>query len=381
VQFLKELVETPGKIIDKIGTIDFRERINILTVKKDEPVAQIVPEIKPENGYDIKGVPITSVYDRKIPVQIGENLYRDEKSSQYCSMIDGMVIMNDLFLSVKDTWVIKGNVSMESANVHYDQNVIVEGNIEAGMTVECGGNLVVKGLIENASILVKGDLLARGIVGIKQKCLIEGNAYFEFMENSRLDVKGNIQIRKYAITSELRSNGKITAAERSRIFGGYLSALHGMSLYSLGNSENIETKVYLAEDFLRFDQLLALKKRSVELKARIEIIIKEISQYIDLKKNINEELRRLTPVQIEFCKKLIQELKEKKELEKTTSQTYLDMKDNMKNYLAPTLEVSEKLYSNVSIIMHNYVKKLDNDYFHVKVSYDRYEGMIFKQKY
>ena len=137
--------------------MDYRERENLLTVQRGEPVAKLIAEVKNEDGYDVTGRVLLSSYLSKMPLKIGKNLTLNPETMEYLSDIDGMVVMNQNHLYIDETLVVHGNIDMVYGNVHYDKNIIVEGDVVAGMQVECGGNLVVKGVIEDSFVSVSGD--------------------------------------------------------------------------------------------------------------------------------------------------------------------------------------------------------------------------------
>jgi uncharacterized protein (DUF342 family) len=350
VLFLKEKPEVQGKIIDTLGTMDYREREGILQVVQGEAVAKIIPEVQNEDGFDVTGTVLKSNYTYKTPIKIGNNLELDPETLEYRATIDGMVTITPGFLSVEETLVIPGNVDMESGNIHYDKNIVVKGDIRAGMKVECGGNLIVYGIIENASIKTEGELMVRGIIGCQEEPVFaKGNVYLKFIENSKLDSLKSIHINKEAINSNIRAGEKIKSQKNAKIHGGTLTASTGMDLYSIGNEDHIKTQCDLGANFYIESKLSLISTHLKKLKKQIYTEIKNISEYIDLKKNVKQQLAKMPESRAQQILEEFSQIKQLREGENQFEELYDELRGSMKQEVSSYLAVEGSIYPNVFI--------------------------------
>ncbi|HCL57195.1 MAG TPA: hypothetical protein DHW82_09345 [Spirochaetia bacterium] len=366
--FLKEWKKNHGKIVNRFGMIDYRERENLLTVKKGEAIAKLIPEVKNEDGYDVTGTVLLSSYLSKVPLKIGKNLTLNPETNEYLSDIDGMVVMSQNHLYVDETLVVHGNVDMAYGNIHYDKNIIVEGDIVSGMQVECGGNLVVKGVIEDAFIEVSGDLIVKGMINCKKKAVfVKGKTCLEFIENSSLDCLNHIYIYRFALHAVLRSTQKIISIDKSKVIGGELTSAQGIDLFSLGNPEYIPAKIVLGINFYIEEQIKKLLNAMKSLKIKISEEMENISTYVDVKKDIRAQLKNMSKEKADYMIHEFSLIKELRDKENKVGALYEELTKTMQKEISSYLAVRDNIYQNNTISVIGIQKKLS----------ENYENMIF----
>lgn len=377
VQFIKELRQDPGKVVDVLGRMDFRERENILRVQKGEAVAVLIDELLQEDGYTIDGKEIKARFLKKQPLKIGENLSLNPKTNEYCALVDGMVVLTSQFLSVKEIWEIEGDVDLNLGNIHYENSVSVKGDILSGMVVECGGNLVVQGVIENAKINVGGDLICKGIVGCgDQPVIVKGEVFIDFIENSSLESIKSIHIKKDCINSKLKTTEMIYSEDKAKIFGGELYASAGMELNSVGNVDFIETKIFLGGNFYLERKMAEVSKGIKQIRSKMKEDVKEVSRYLDWNRDLQAQLSRLPKVVAERVNEQITELKTLKEEEERFNLIYDKVKASLQKEMNSYLLVENKAYQNVTVFVVGVSRKLKEDYQSVIFFLDPKEGEV-----
>ncbi|PKL13691.1 MAG: hypothetical protein CVV50_03210, partial [Spirochaetae bacterium HGW-Spirochaetae-6] len=386
VVFLKEqeyknLKDNKGMIIDNLGTMNFRERANILTVKKAEAIAKKMPEIKNIDGLTVLGRKIKSRYVKKIPYGIGDNLVLNPETGIYEASMDGMVLLTRKTISVEETLVISGDVDLEYGNVHYDKNVRVTGNIVSGMHVVCGGNLVVEGVIENAAVSVDGDLLVNGVIGCHNTPLfVKGNIFVNFFENSFADCLQNFNFTKHLLNANLRTVGKILGGEDAKIIGGTLLSAAGVEADYIGNEEETKTKIDLGANFYLDQRLSKIMGTIKKLKVTMQTELTTISQYINLKENVNEQLKNMPAKQASALLEKFSLLKNLREKENNFEEVYNELKSSIAREFSAFMLVRKTVYPNVFLTIVGLNRKIQ-EYQHRVVFYLNNETLQLDKRY
>lgn len=303
-------------IEDKIlhGKFDANDRINyfekdfLKSVKKGDTLAKILPEIKPEDGYDVFGNIIPAKYDNKPFFLSGENVER--QNNLLISKIDGVVSFRRNTINVFDLYKIDGDISVYTGNIHCNSTLIVTGSIRENISVDVNGDLIVYGNIEQPNSLeVKGNLICKGgVIGnINRKYSVGSSLYAMFIENSFFEVKGNICVDKEVVRSTLYagkniiitySNGVVIGSDLH--FGGnlllkYSGTSHGSgnTIY-LGHSYLAERNVeFLEMEYRKYNEIIKNYEKSDNDKSRNYDISKNYNELI-IKKRKNKYFRNIS---------------------------------------------------------------------------------------
>jgi uncharacterized protein (DUF342 family) len=129
-------------------------------------------------------------------------------------IIDGKV-------NVFSVYEVKHNVDNSTGNIRFNGKVIVMGNVLTGFIIEAEGDVEVYGVVEGAQIKSNGNIiLHRGIQGMNRgELYCEGDLIAKFIENSTINVKGNIQ-SDAIMHSQITCGKKLEAAGRKGLLVG-----------------------------------------------------------------------------------------------------------------------------------------------------------------
>lgn len=233
------------------GKIDFRESGSLRLVEKEELVAQIKYKYPGKKGVDVYGKGINIPPGDKLNVRTGENIIERE-GGRFIAAEHGVVIFEDGKISVKNSLIINGGVNLATGNIDFKGAVIVEGNIEVGSSVVCDGPLIVKGGIEDAFVKVKSDIkVSEGIaMGKSGRLICGGNLDVAFIQNSNVQVFGDLRVRGAILNCDLQCRGNIQVKFDDGVIGGGVVRCQGsMDVATLGFKNGTKTLISLGAPF------------------------------------------------------------------------------------------------------------------------------------
>jgi uncharacterized protein len=181
--------------IDKDGKIDYHELSLIKNVKVGQKLVTLTPHTQGIPGKNVKGSEVAGKDGRKLVLPRGKNVDVSENGLELIASVDGEVKVIDGKVNVFSVYEVKHNVDNSTGNIRFNGKVIVTGNVMTGFIIEAEGDVEVYGVVEGALIKSSGSIiLHRGIQGMnKGELYCEGNLIAKFIENCKIEVKGNIQ--------------------------------------------------------------------------------------------------------------------------------------------------------------------------------------------
>jgi uncharacterized protein (DUF342 family) len=318
-----EVVLLVSKIIDKIdltdAMVDYKEISPFQEIKQGVEIARRIHAVEGVAGKDIYGsiIAVPKVIEAKF--KIGDHISErvEEDCTVFFAEIDGVLTLRDDYAHIDDIFKVAGDVSVQTGNVRYSKDVLVQGNICTGYIVECGGSLLVKGGIEDgATVSCKGNLaVGKGIFGQRGMVTVGGNGRIGFIQNSRIRVEGDLEVRDYIYQSDvfcrgaLRVHGK-QAIEKDKgcVIGGKVNSMLSMHLHSVG-SEYARTELTCGVDMLAHDKLRQLELVVPLLNQKINRLRNSIEFDIN-DRTILETIKKLPEARRAVMKKTLSELKE-----------------------------------------------------------------------
>lgn len=181
--------------IDKDGKIDYHELFLIKNVKAGEKLVTLIPHTLGIPGKNVCDEDVPGKDGKKLALPRGKNVVTSEDGLEMVASVDGEVKIIDGKVNVFSVYEVKNNVDNSTGNIRFNGKVVVMGNVLTGFLIEAEGDVEVYGVVEGAQIKSKGNIiLHRGIQGMNRgELYCEGDLVAKFIENSKIDVKGNIQ--------------------------------------------------------------------------------------------------------------------------------------------------------------------------------------------
>lgn len=248
-------------VIKEDGSADFRNLEKFISIKKDEKIATLFAGVPGKPGKDVYGMTLNPPAIKRPKITIGANIITTSNSSpeepekvyvEYTSACNGVLFSTDESVTVSPELRIEQSVGISTGNVKYDGTVNVVGSIEDGSKVECEGSLNVAENLESSDITVGKDLFVKGGIKAKAKGLVKiaGSVKAKFIENSILEVGGDLIIEGYILNSKIYCLGSIVlTGPTSAILGSEIIVMGGLSTYNLGSNAGVDVVVELGAHF------------------------------------------------------------------------------------------------------------------------------------
>lgn len=271
INFLFSLESSLKPKVNPNGTVDYKNVDLVVSVKKGQELAKLVPPTKGTPGKNVLDQIIPAVDGIAAKLPAGANTeVNPEDPSVLIAGTDGNVKYNGMVVEISEGFTIKGNVDFSTGNIKYAKSVIVEGDVSSGFKVECGGDLQVRGCIEDAEILVGGNVLCKlGYIG-QGKGIIDakGDVNLNFTKNQVVKCRQNVVVAKEALNSTIYARKTITVhGNPLSIAGGKMMARDSITAYSIGNNSGIKTILEVGTDYALVEEL-----------QKVEALIAEIAE-------------------------------------------------------------------------------------------------------
>lgn len=222
------------------GTVDYKELGFVQSVSKGEVLCELKPATAGEPGIDVYGDPIPHSEGKNPEFPPGENTTVSEDGTKLLAAKDGCIVFNSRTVSVKEIFILDGDVDTSSGNIIFNGTVKINGDVREGFTVKAGQDVIVKGVVEGAVIEAGQDIvISEGVnaMGIG-RLYAKGNIVSAFIENANVECDGDVTSNAI-MNSTVKAKGSITLkGVRGAIIGGTCTA--GKMIYA----NNIGTERY-----------------------------------------------------------------------------------------------------------------------------------------
>ncbi|MCR5179207.1 MAG: FapA family protein [Lachnospiraceae bacterium] len=284
------------------GTVDYYHLNLINHCKEGDELATLKKEDLGDNGMNIFGDPVKPRKVKVLALHPGKNTRISEDKLHLFANKTGHAILEGEHVTVSDVMQVE-NVDLSTGNIEYEGSVEVKGVVADGFEVKCGGNLLVKGIVEGAKVEAGGDvILERGVNGMGHgQIKAERNIVTKFIENATITAGGSVTSESIIHASVSAGTEITVSGKRGNITGGHLSATEQIEAKTIGSemggSTIIEVGVNprLKEEIKEKEMALANTEKNLNA---IEPTIAGFSE--KLKKGFKP-----TPDQVQYLQKLL----------------------------------------------------------------------------
>ena len=244
-----------GWAIDpRTGAIDFWARLDNRAVTAGELLVRLLPPLPGEPGLNVFGAKVPAAKPRRERLRCGKGVVQETGADDvagFRSTVDGRVRLNDGTVSVDEVYVIKGNLGLETGNVRHAGTLQVEGDIQQGVTIEVGGDVAVRGMIEPCRITAGGSLQAAGGIVGQDGCRIRvgGGLQAKYLRDAEIDAVADVTVGSEISHSTVRTLGRVLVPN-GRIAGGTTTARAGITVGQAGASGATGTVLVVGVDYL-----------------------------------------------------------------------------------------------------------------------------------
>jgi uncharacterized protein (DUF342 family) len=281
VEFCFNIDPSPAPTIAEDGSADYKN-INIVNlVTSGTVLAKLYPAQKGTPGKNVLGNTVAAMdgLPARLPVGANSAIPNDDQNS-LIAVTDGIASYDGTSVNVSAGYVISGDVDFKTGNIKYENSVLINGDIKSGFEVECGGDLQVKGIIEDCKVTVKGNILCKfGFVGTgKGTITADGNVNLGFMKNQNVVAGGNVNIAKEAINCNITATKSINVyGHPLSVAGGTLSSNGSITVRTVGNISGVKTTLQIEPEpelIVEMNKIKAVIAQHEENAKKLETMIK-----------------------------------------------------------------------------------------------------------
>lgn len=270
--------------VRKDGSVDYTNINALQNVKAGEKVAIYHPAVQSVDGVTVLGNVMQGKLYRDLPPMRGKGIRREDEI--YYAQTDGKIEVKDGKIDIQNVHEITGDVDMIIGKVEFFGDIIINGNVEEGVTIRAGRNIEIHGSTSLANLYAGGDIiLSRGIQGgNRAKVSARGSVYADFIEHTIVEAGGTVQAN-IIMNSNIMAKDKVVATgKRGAIIGGYINALKGVEATNAGNVAEIKTIIHCGYEAQTHEQLLNIRRQETDLKAKIAELVDTMSEALRVKR-------------------------------------------------------------------------------------------------
>lgn len=246
-------------VVEEHGVADVKYTHQFLIVDVGTPLMRRVPSTEGEAGMDVTGAEIKPVpgNDASFPTNLSGSVISPENPNMLLAEVKGHPVVDKQGVTVDPTLHVE-NVDINTGHITFDGSLEVKGEVEAGMSINVTGDLVIQGGVDRANIKAGHSIkIGGGIFGEQEtECTTdEPNEYCiqagmdieaKFVNLGTLQAGNNIIVKEYLSHSYIKAGNQLLLGQESGkgiVFGGYCEALHRVAANELGNEAYIPTRV------------------------------------------------------------------------------------------------------------------------------------------
>ena len=229
------------------GSVDYNVLGKIELVTEGQLLATYHSALPAVTGVDVLGNTIEAYEGKELPPLQCKRCSPDETGSQYYADSEGNVTVQERRLTVTPVYVIKDNLDANTGDVDYHGDVLVQGNVYAGVTVKTTGNITINGHVETASLFAGKDvILKNGMQGSGNGVIhAGGNVMARFLEQTQVFAGNEINVGALLNCEVEAGRDVIISGNRGTIIGGTVKAVEQIISASIGNRAAVTTQLII----------------------------------------------------------------------------------------------------------------------------------------
>lgn len=240
--------------------------------RKGDTVAEVYYKTPESPGMDVFGYPTPAPPGSPYKPEVGEGV-RQSSEMVFEALKDGLLKAEKDKLDIVQTYMHEGDVSLASGDLDFDGNIIITGDIDSGCSVTARGDLEIHGSIRAAYVRCFGNLTVKGGIntGMKASVYVGASITVDYIENSIIYCKANVNVNKALLSSRVFSGGSITLIDASgRLAGGQFFYWDKINTAHIGFVTGLLTQVYMGANWREAIREHILTGRLAKLDAYLE---------------------------------------------------------------------------------------------------------------
>jgi len=231
-------------------SVDYNVLGKIELVKNEQLLVTYHAALPAVIGRDVMGKTIDAYEGKELPPLQCKRCKLDESGCQYYASTEGNVTVAGKTLTVTPIYVIDGNLDAATGDVDFHGDVLIQGNVFAGVTVRTTGNITVNGHVETAKLFAGKDvILKNGMQGSGNGIIrAGGNVMARFLEQTQVFAGNEVNTGAILNCEVEAGHNVVIVGNRGTIIGGTVTAVEQISVASIGNRAGVTTQLVIGLD-------------------------------------------------------------------------------------------------------------------------------------
>ncbi len=284
--------------------VDMKELGVVVNVRADQELLEKVPPQVSSDGTSVYGKPITAILAKDKVMPAGKNTHVSEDGIHLYSSIDGCVLVQEGKVHVQPIYQVEGDVDYGTGNIEFIGDVLVKQTLRDGFDIKAGGNVIIGGVVEGATITAEGNVEIKGGVRGMGKAFIfaKGSILVGYLDQCTLETGANVVAKNAIMHSIIRAKGDVVAeGSKGLIVGGTIHAGSQIRCQTLGNEMGTKTDVHAGVNPLAVQEKAQAEQELAEREKQYQ----EVTKNIDFLKKV-EALGKLDNEKRQILLKLTQ---------------------------------------------------------------------------
>lgn len=329
------------------GTVDYKELNTISRVEKGQKIAELIPEDHGKPGYNISGEPIKPHTVKTKRLDNGKNMTLSEDKKILYADVMGHASLVSGKIFVSDVYEIPADVDNSTGNVEYSGSVTIKGNVKGGFKVVASGDIVIEGVVEDATVISDGQIIVKhGIHGMNKGVLrAKGNIICKFIENATV-VSGGYVDAEAILHSKVDAYGEvIVKGKNGFITGGAVRAGNLIEAQMIGSEMGTVTQIEVGVDPIQKEKYIEVQKELREHGEQVEKIRPIVVTY----SNKMKQGVALSKEQMTYVRQLALQMQKLKEEMVPLQQEAEELENLISHANTARVKVSKTIYPGVNI--------------------------------
>jgi uncharacterized protein (DUF342 family) len=180
--------------------------------------------------------------------------------------------------------VVTEDIMRTRVPLRYSGNLEVIGTIRSGANLDIAGDLEVFGSVEDGIIKAEGSVFIEGgFLGTGRGNIVCGGDFqARFVQNQRIEAKGDVRIDTSLISSNVLSSGNIVVGDSNSgaIIGGRLNAYGRIETAVIGSQRPVMTRVAVGLDPVVATRIAELEQDAMELTGKRIGFVKDLDSVL-----------------------------------------------------------------------------------------------------
>ncbi len=267
---------------DEQGNVDHRELNLFQNVCKGQVVALIHEPTEGEIGMNVLGETLPTESGKPLAVRIGKGLEAGEDERSLVATMDGRLVHDEDRVEITDVYEVNGDVDFHTGNIRFFGSVVIHGGVQDEFKVYGRKGVRIRGVAGSCEIESDGDVAVEGGMNGRGdgRIVCGGNLYAKYVNETIVDVRGDIEIRKEILNSTVRCSGTLRVPEGT-IVSGKIVALRGIQAGVIGNPLGTPVNVAAGINSHTEKRIQGLNDRINETERKIDKIAEDLAPVLE----------------------------------------------------------------------------------------------------